>query len=119
MISAKETRLISAPRSGWRPTRFFDIAGTTRTIQPGQPTPDPFNSLDIELGVHGTPIKGFWYDVGLFWMEFENRTENVNVGGSSTLFFVQNTGNTRHRGLEAEFSYDLLAPSNQKSSQHR
>ncbi len=96
--------------SGWRPTRFFDIAGTSRTIQPGQPIPDPFRSLDLELGVHGTPIKGFWYDVGLFWMEFENRTESVNVGGSSTLFFVQNTGNTRHRGIEAEFSYDLLAP---------
>ena len=60
--------------------------------------------------MHGTPIKGFWYDVGLFWMEFENRTENVNIAGSSTLFFVQNTGNTRHRGIEAEFSYDLLAP---------
>ncbi|MFZ1218033.1 MAG: TonB-dependent receptor [Chthoniobacterales bacterium] len=96
--------------TGWRPTRFFDIAGTSRTIQPGQPIPDPFNSLDIELGVHGTPIKGLWYDVGLFWMEFEKRTENVNIGGSSTLFFVQNTGNTRHRGVEAEFSYDLLAP---------
>jgi Fe(3+) dicitrate transport protein len=96
--------------TGWRPTRFFDIAGTARTIPVGDPIPDPFNSLDIELGVHGTPIKGFWYDVGLFWMEFENRTENVNIAGSSTLFFVQNTGNTRHRGVEAEFSYDLLAP---------
>jgi Fe(3+) dicitrate transport protein len=96
--------------SGWRPTRFFDIAGTSRTIPFGQSTPDPFHSLDFELGVHGTPIKGFWYDVGLFWMEFENRTENVNVAGSNTLFFVQNTGNTRHRGIEAEFSYDLLAP---------
>jgi Fe(3+) dicitrate transport protein len=96
--------------SGWRPTRFFDIAGTARTIQPGQPIPDPFRSTDIELGIHGTPIKGFWYDVGLFWMEFENRTENINVGGSSTLFFVQNSGNTRHRGIEAEFSYDFLAP---------
>ncbi|HZE13070.1 MAG TPA: TonB-dependent receptor plug domain-containing protein, partial [Chthoniobacterales bacterium] len=79
--------------SGWRPTRFFDIAGTSRTIPTGQPLPDPFRSLDIELGVHGTPIKGFWYDVGLFWMQFENRTESINVGGSSTLFFVQNSGN--------------------------
>jgi Fe(3+) dicitrate transport protein len=25
-------------------------------------------------------------------------------------FIIVNTGNTRHRGLEAEFSYDLLAP---------
>lgn len=96
--------------SGWRPTRFFDIAGTSRTISPGEEVPDPFDSLDIELGVHGTPIKGLWYDVGLFWMEFNNRTENQNVQGSNTLFVVLNTGSSRHRGLEAEISYDLLAP---------
>jgi Fe(3+) dicitrate transport protein len=94
--------------SGWRPTRFFDIAGTTRTIPPGSSRPDPFESLDIELGVHGTPIKGLWYDVGLFWMEFSNRTESQNV--STIDFIIVNTGNTRHRGLEAEISYDLLAP---------
>jgi Fe(3+) dicitrate transport protein len=94
--------------SGWRPTRFFDIAGTTRTILPGASIPDPFQSLDIELGVHGTPIKGLWYDVGLFWMEFSNRTESQNV--TTTDFIIVNTGNTRHRGFEAEFSYDLLAP---------
>jgi len=94
--------------TGWRPTRFFDIAGTTRTVRVGTEVPDPFESLDIELGVHGTPIKGFWYDVGLFWMEFSNRTENQ---AQSTIdFVIVNTGNTRHRGLEAEFSYDLLAP---------
>lgn len=94
--------------SGWRPTRFFDIAGTTRTINPGSDIPDPFESIDIELGVHGTPIKGLWYDVGLFWMEFSNRTESQNV--STTDFIIVNTGNTRHRGFEAEISYDLLAP---------
>lgn len=94
--------------TGWRPTRFFDIAGTTRTLNPNAETPEPFESLDIELGVHGTPLKGFWYDVGLFWMEFSNRTENQ---AQSTIdFIIVNTGNTRHRGLEAEFSYDLLAP---------
>jgi Fe(3+) dicitrate transport protein len=95
--------------TGWRPTRFFDIAGTTRTIDPATGSiPDPFESLDIELGVHGTPIKGFWYDVGLFWMEFSNRTESRNV--SNIDFVIVNTGSTRHRGIEAEFSYDLLAP---------
>jgi Fe(3+) dicitrate transport protein len=97
--------------SGWRPTRFFDIAGTTRTINPGSGIPDPFESLDIELGVHGTPIKGLWYDVGLFWMEFSNRTESQNV--STTDFIIVNTGNTRHRGLEAELAYDVLAPFHQ------
>jgi Fe(3+) dicitrate transport protein len=98
--------------TGWRPTRFFDIAGTTRTIDTSTPVSDPFESLDIELGVHGTPIKGFWYDVGLFWMEFSNRTETRNL--SNTEFVIANTGNTRHRGIEAEFSYDLLAPFQQE-----
>ena len=92
--------------SGWRPTRFFDIAGTSRTIQPGQ-EPEPFHSLDFELGVHGTPIKGLWYDVGLFWMEFDNRTESQNISPIDVI--IVNTGSTRHRGFEGELSYDLLA----------
>ncbi len=94
--------------SGWRPTRFFDIAGTTRTIAFGEDIPDPFHSLDFELGVHGTPYKGFWYDVGLFWMLFDNRTETQNI--SNTDFIILNTGSSRHRGLEGELYYDFLAP---------
>jgi Fe(3+) dicitrate transport protein len=94
--------------SGWRPTRFFDIAGTSRTIAFGESIPDPFHSLDFELGVHGTPYKGFWYDVGLFWMLFDNRTETQNI--SNTDFIILNTGSSRHRGLEGELSYDFLAP---------
>ncbi len=94
--------------SGWRPTRFFDIAGTSRTIAFGESIPDPFHSLDFELGVHGTPYKGFWYDIGLFWMLFDNRTETQNI--SNTDFIILNTGSSRHRGLEGELSYDLLAP---------
>ncbi len=93
--------------SGWRPTRFFDIAGTSRTILPGA-EPEPFHSLDFELGVHGTPVKGLWYDVGLFWMDFDNRTESQNI--SPIDFIIVNTGSTRHRGFEGEVSYDLLAP---------
>jgi Fe(3+) dicitrate transport protein len=94
--------------SGWRPTRFFDIAGTSRTIAFGESIPDPFHSLDFELGVHGTPYKGFWYDIGLFWMLFDNRTETQNI--SNTDFIILNTGSSRHRGLEGELSYDLFAP---------
>ena len=96
--------------SGWRPVRFFDVAGTTRAVRPGE-DPDPFRSLDIELGVHGTPLKGFWYDVGLFWLEFDNRTETrAVVGANPGDTFLVNTGSTRHRGFEGEVSYDFLAP---------
>ncbi|HST30813.1 MAG TPA: TonB-dependent receptor [Chthoniobacterales bacterium] len=96
--------------TGWRPTRYFDIASTSRTILPGQDVPDPFHSLDFELGVHGTPYKGFWYDVGAFWMIFDNRTESFNTPGSNTEFTILNTGSSRHRGFEGEISYDFLAP---------
>lgn len=96
--------------SGWRPTRFFDIAGTSRTIAFGESIPDPFKSLDFELGVHGTPFKGFWYDVGLFWMLFDNRTETQNI--SNTDFIILNTGSSRHRGLEGELYYDFWPASN-------
>jgi Fe(3+) dicitrate transport protein len=100
--------------SGWRPTRYFDLAGTSRTIAPGADVPDPFHSLDFELGVHGTPYKGFWYDIGAFWMIFDNRTESSNVDinnqPSNTDFVILNTGTTRNRGFEGELSYDFLAP---------
>jgi len=92
--------------SGWRPTRWFDISSPFQNIAPGHPS-DPFKSLDFELGVHGTPWAGFWYDVGLFWMNFDNRTETRQF--SNTEFILVNTGSTRHRGLEAEVSYDFLA----------
>jgi Fe(3+) dicitrate transport protein len=93
--------------SGWRPTRWFDISSPFQNIAPGHPS-DPFHSLDFELGVHGTPLRGFWYDVGAFWMLFDNRTETRQF--STTEFVIANTGSTRNRGLEAELSYDFLAP---------
>lgn len=93
--------------SGWRPVRFFDVASPFQPLNPSN-NPDPFKSLDIELGVHGTPIKGLWYDVGLFWMEFDNRTETQSF--SPTEFIIVNSGSSRHRGFEGEISYDILAP---------
>jgi Fe(3+) dicitrate transport protein len=93
--------------SGWRPTRYFDVASPFQPLNPSN-SPDPFKSLDIELGVHGTPCKGLWYDVGLFWMEFDNRTETQLF--TPTDFIIVNSGSSWHRGFEGEISYDLLAP---------
>ena len=91
--------------SGWRPTRYFDISSPFQPLNAAN-SPDPFKSLDFELGVHGTPIKGLWYDLGLFWMEFDNRTETQQV--TSIDFVIVNTGSTRHRGFEGELSYDFM-----------
>lgn len=95
--------------SGWRPLRYFDVVSPfSPSFVPGHPS-DPFESLDFELGVHGTPIPGLWYDVGLFWMEFSNRTETqfLNPGVNNDTILV-NSGSTRHRGFEGEFAYDLF-----------
>ncbi|HEY1582202.1 MAG TPA: TonB-dependent receptor [Chthoniobacterales bacterium] len=97
--------------SGWRPTRFFDVVSPfSPSFTPGHPS-DPFTSLDFELGVHGTPaaVPGLWYDLGLFWMEFTNRTETafLNPGVNNDTILI-NSGSTRHRGFEGEVSYDVL-----------
>jgi Fe(3+) dicitrate transport protein len=91
--------------SGWRPSRYFDIASPFQPLNSAN-QPDPFKSLDIELGVHGTPIRGLWYDVGLFWMQFDNRTETQNF--SAIDFIVVNSGSSRHRGFEGEIAYDFM-----------
>jgi len=91
--------------SGWRPTRYFDVSSPFQPLNAAN-SPDPFKSLDFELGVHGTPIKGLWYDLGLFWMEFENRTETQFF--TPTDFIIVNSGSTRHRGFEGEISYDFM-----------
>ena len=91
--------------SGWRPTRYFDVSSPFQPLNAAN-SPDPFKSLDFELGVHGTPIKGLWYDLGLFWIEFYNRTETQFF--TPTDFVIVNSGNTRHRGFEGEVSYDFM-----------
>ena len=98
--------------TGWRPVRYFDVGSPFQRLRPDN-DPDPFKSLDVELGVHGTPIKGLWYDVGLFWMEFKDRTESqpfVDPESGAVNFLIVNSGNSRHRGFEGEISYDFLAP---------
>ena len=91
--------------SGWRPTRYFDISSPFQALNAAN-TPDPFKSTDFELGVHGTPFKGLWYDLGLFWIEFDNRTETQSF--SPTDFVIVNSGSTRHRGFEGEVAYDFM-----------
>src|SRR5262249_8841439 len=51
-------------------------------------------------------VRGLWYDLGLFWMEFDNRTETQMF--SPIDFVIVNSGSTRHRGFEGEVSYDFM-----------
>lgn len=95
---------------GWRPLRYFDVASPFSDVEPGHDG-DPTSSLTFETGVHGTPLPGLYYDVGGFWIDFRNRLETIAFADPNdpTAVVIVNTGDTRHRGVEAEVSYDVLA----------
>lgn len=94
---------------GYRPVRFFDVASPFSNVNPGS-VPTVSKSLSWEAGVHGTPVKGLFYDASLFWINFTNRIETIVISPVESLF--QNSGNTRHRGFEGELSFDFLAARN-------
>jgi Fe(3+) dicitrate transport protein len=91
---------------GWRPLRFFDVASPFANVGTSR-IADPSKSLSWEMGVHGTPVKGLFYDASVFWIGFRNRIETIVLTATDSV--NQNSGDTRHRGLEFEVSYDLFA----------
>ena len=91
---------------GYRPVRFFDVVSPFSNVNPGG-VPAASKSLSWEAGVHGTPVKGLYYDASLFWIYFKNRIETIVISPVESVF--HNSGNTRHRGFEGEVSYDFFA----------
>jgi Fe(3+) dicitrate transport protein len=92
---------------GFRPLRYLDIASPFSNFAPGN-NPDPTKYVTYELGVHGWPGVGLYYDVSLFQVEVHDRIESRQITQTETIDV--NTGNTRSRGAELEGSYDVLRP---------
>jgi Fe(3+) dicitrate transport protein len=90
---------------GFRPLRYLDIASPFSNFAPGN-NPDPTKYMTYELGVHGWPGVGLYYDVSLFQVEVHDRIESRQITQTETIDV--NTGNTRSRGAELEGSYDVL-----------
>jgi Fe(3+) dicitrate transport protein len=90
---------------GFRPLRYLDIASPFSNFGPGN-NPDPTKYVTYELGVHGWPVAGLYYDVSLFQVNVHDRIESQQLTQTETLDV--NTGNTRSRGAELEGSYDVL-----------
>ncbi|WP_139351303.1 TonB-dependent receptor [Rhodanobacter sp. B05] len=91
---------------GWRPLRYFDMASPFANVVPGH-APDPSKSLSYELGVHGVPVTGLYYDVSVFWIDFRNRIEAQHINATDVI--EVNSGDTRSRGFEGQLNYDFLA----------
>ena len=88
------------------PLRFSDVAPPFANLGPNDPGVVT-RSVDYELGVHGTPLAGLFYDAGLFLIDVRDRIETVFINTLDTV--DQDFGDTRNRGFEGEASYDLLA----------
>ena len=91
---------------GYRPLRYYDVSGPFSRVNPNLNQPDPQKSVSYELGVHGWPRKGLYYDISLFQIDFKDRIETQQLNAIDSVSV--NTGNTRHRGVEAEGSFDLF-----------
>ncbi len=101
---------------GYRPLRYLDIASPFSNFSQAN-SPDPTHYVTYEGGVHGWPLRGFYYDVSLFQVNVKDRIESQQYSLTETVDV--NTGNTRNRGLELETSYDLLRLSTSNpSSRH-
>jgi len=90
---------------GFRPLRYLDIASPFSNFAPGN-NPDPTKYLTYELGVHGWPSAGLYYDLSLFQVDVRDRIESRQINQTETIDV--NTGNTRSRGAELEGAYDVL-----------
>jgi Fe(3+) dicitrate transport protein len=105
----KQNETYFSVSQGWRPVRFFDVASPFSNVTAAD-VADPAKSLSWEMGVHGTPVKGLFYDTSVFWIDFRNRIETIVLSPTDSVNV--NSGNTRHRGLEFEVSYDFFATRN-------
>jgi len=90
---------------GFRPLRYLDIASPFGKFN-ALNDPSPTKYLTYELGVHGWPSPGLYYDVSMFQVDVKNRIESEALTPAVTVDV--NTGSTRNRGIEAEGSYDIL-----------
>lgn len=100
---------------GYRPLRYFDVGSPFQNVAPAL-EPDTGKSLNIEAGVHGTPLPGFFYDVSVFQQTFKDRLETQVI--SPTEVHIVNSGDTRHRGAELQADYDFLTARDENSTQH-
>jgi len=105
---------------GWRPVRYFDVGSPFGSTNSGPLNdPDPTHVLSYELGVHGTPVPGLFYDASVFQVNVKDRIESQQVADATLGNTINvNTGDTRSRGFEGEVSYDFLQARDLHTTQH-
>lgn len=90
----------------YRPMRYDDVGNPTAELALSN-DPDVAAALNLEAGLRGQPVSGFFFDISLFQIDFEDKLENQLVPGTTDTIRV-NSGDARHRGLELAAEYDFF-----------
>lgn len=89
----------------YRPMRFDDVANPLARLSLNN-DPDVAHSMQYELGLRGTPAMGWFFDVSVFRIDFDDKIETRTDGVD---FLRVNSGDARHQGIELATDYDFLA----------
>lgn len=92
---------------GYRPMRFDDVASPTNNLSLNN-DPDVAESLNVELGLRGSPVAGLFLDVSLFRIDFKDKIENQR-DPDTAIDTRTNSGDARHQGIELAAEYDFFA----------
>jgi Fe(3+) dicitrate transport protein len=100
----------------YRPISYSDISpiGVTSKIDPNLKDATGFNS---DLGYRGTIKNYLNFDIGLFYMVYNNRigTILVNTASGEPYTLRTNVANSVHKGLESYVEFNLLKYLNEHS----
>ena len=100
----------------YRPISYSDISpiGVTSKIDPNLKDASGFNS---DLGYRGTIKNYLNFDIGLFYMAYNNRigTVLISSGADEPYTLRTNVANSVHQGLESYVEFNLLKYLNQNS----
>lgn len=114
--ATESTNVYANISQAYRPITYSDLSpfGVTSKIDPDLKDASGFNS---DLGYRGTVKNYLNFDIGLFYMAYNNRIGTVLVNPASGAAYTlrTNIANSVHKGLESYIEFDLLKFLNEHS----
>ncbi len=107
--SSSSTNFYANISQAYRPIDYSQLTGfgVTSVIDPNMKDAKGFNA---DLGFRGTVQKFLNFDVGLFYLDYQNRIGTVlkNAGTENEFTLRTNVANSEHKGLESYIEFNLL-----------
>lgn len=110
-ITSKTTHFYGNYSTAFRPITFSELtpSATTEIIDPNLKDASGFNA---DFGFRGTIRKFLNFDVGVFYLYYDNRIGNISIDG---IPFRTNIGTSVSKGLESYVEWDIVKMFTQNS----